>query len=207
MHGLQRGSQVNAERFGVRIAADEAMDWARGSLAQGSALAMSMIQRLGSLKSTWLVVPPDAEYQAPRRLDDRGHDIKTSDADLLGARLLACLTQAGLRVLLVEDDLARRGDPNLGRDVAFVGERVIRWSEMAGSSARTAALLRNGSSGYPLNAFLCRASAKQLGLEPGIEIEAEVQELIVESTQAVIVSVYDAEAFVALVSPDVLDRA
>jgi hypothetical protein len=53
---------------------------------------------------------------------------------------------------------------------------------------------------------LCRASAKQLGLEPGIQIDAEVQELIVESAEAVIVSVYDAEAYVALVSSDVLDR-
>jgi hypothetical protein len=196
---------VNAERFGVPIAADEAMDWARGSLAQGSTLAMSMTQRLESFRWAWLVAPPDAEHQAPPRLDELGHGIKTSAADLLGARLLPYLTRAGLRVLLVEDDLARRGDPNLGCDVAFVGERVVRWSEAAGGPARAVALLRSGSSGYPLNAFLCRASAKQLGLEPGIQIDAEVQELIVESAEAVIVSVYDAEAFVALVSSDVLD--
>lgn len=182
------------------------MDWARGSLAQGSTLATSMTQRLESFRSTWLVAPPGADHQAPPRLDERGRGIKTSAADSLGARLLACLMSAGLHVLLVEDDLARRGDPDLGCDVAFVGERVVRWCETADGSARAVALLRSGSSGYPLNAFLCRASVKQLGLESGIEIDAEVQELIVESVEAVIVSVYDAEAFVALVSSDVLDR-
>jgi hypothetical protein len=197
---------VNAEKFGVPIDADQAIDWARGSLAQGSRLAMSMTQRLESLRSTWLVTQPEADDERPRRLDEHGHGVKTSDVDLLASRLLASLMRAGLGVLLVEDDLARRGDPNLGSEVAFVGDRIVRWSEMKGSSGRAVAFLRRGSSGYPLNAFVCRASAKQLRLEPGIEIDAEAQSHIVETAQAVIVSVYDAEAFVALLSSGALDH-
>jgi hypothetical protein len=192
---------VNFQGIGAAIDADEAMDWVRGSLAQGSALAMSMTQHLESLTSAWLVAP---EAGQPPRLDEHGRGFKTRDVDMVAARLLAVLARDRRGVLVVEDDLARRGDRNLGQDVAFVEDRVVRWSEIADHSDRAVTLLRRGSSGYPVNAFVCRGSARQLRLEPGSEIDAGRQALIVESVRAVIVSVYDAEAFVALVAPDVL---
>ena len=62
-----------------------------------------------------------------------------------------------------------------------------------------AALLRRLA--CPLNAFVCRRVAARLKLEPGYQMRAEDQEVIVESTEAVIVSVYDAGAHAALLSP------
>lgn len=196
---------MNSQGIGTEVDADEATDWVRGSLAQGSALAMSMTQRLDSLPSVLLVAPEACEHGLPR-LDDHGRGIKMGDADLTAARLLAVLARERPTVLLVEDDLARRGDPNLDRGVAFVEDRVVRWSDIADDGDQAVALLRSGSSGYPLNAFVCHASAGQLRLEPGSKIDNEGQALIVESVQAVLVSVYDAEAFVALVAPGLLSE-
>jgi hypothetical protein len=197
---------MNVRGVSTAIDAGVAMDWVRGSLAEGSALAMSMTWQLNSLTSAWLVAP-DGSTLAPLLLDNQGRGIKTRDADLAAARFLACLSHHGDQILLVEDDLARRGDPRLDDEVAFVEDRVVRWSEIEADTSHAVALLRSGSSGYPLNAFVCHASARQLGLGPGGQIDDACQASIVESVDAVLVSVYDAEAYVALANADLISTA
>jgi hypothetical protein len=51
---------------GTAIDAGVALDWVRGSLAEGSALAMSMTWQLNSLTSVWLLAP-DGSTLAPLR--------------------------------------------------------------------------------------------------------------------------------------------
>jgi hypothetical protein len=195
---------VEHRRIGRPLALNEAAGWVRGSLAQGSTLAMSVAEQLAALSTAWLVVSEQADLQGAIRLDDVSRGLDIRDVDLAAHEVLASFGRAGVRVLLVEDDLARRGDPNLGPDVGFVGDRVLRWADIGESPDLATSLLRGGSSGYPLNAFACRSRAPVLGLIPGSELSAESQAKIVGSTDAVIATVYDAEAYVTLLSPNLV---
>jgi hypothetical protein len=67
-------------------------------------------------------------------------------------------------------------------------------------------LLRSGASGYPLNAYLTAAIAPELGLAHDRLLDPEHQLAIAEATPGLIVSAYDAEAFLILISPE-LDQA
>jgi hypothetical protein len=194
---------VISQPTGVPIATAEAVDWVRGSLAQGSMLAMYITQRLEALTSAWLVAPVVAGQQVPG-LDEHGHGFSTREVDALTGKLLAALAEANVGVVVVEDDLARRGDPNLGHDVLFVEDRVLRCSEIRQESAQAASFLRRNSSGYPLNAYVCRGSAAELGLQPGVDLNAGHLALIADSTRAVIASVHDGEAYVVLLHSDLM---
>jgi hypothetical protein len=187
---------------GLPLSIAEAVDWVRESLAQGSALAMLMAERLGLFSSARLLVPEAGKQQWTFLPGEHGRGYRSRDIDLLAGQFLRSLACFDLQTLLVEDDLARKGDPNLAA-VAYVEDRVLRWIELGPDPARAVALLRGGSSGYPLNAFVCRRSPTQLRLRPGRQLDAEQQASIVESTEVTIVSVYDAEAYVALLSPGV----
>jgi hypothetical protein len=186
------------ESIGLPIASAEAVDWVRDSLAEGSALALLMRDRVGSSWSAHLIVPGTRVDPWTQPLSPRGLGYRTPDVDLLASQFLESLARSHVQTLVVEDDVARRGDRNL-TTVAYVEDRVLRWMELGPDPVGAAALLRR--SAYPLNAFVCCRSATQLKLEPGYQMGPEDQEAIVESTEAVIVSVYDAEAYVALLSP------
>jgi hypothetical protein len=181
---------------GFTVERDAASDWVRGSLAQGSSLAMLMSQRLGSLLGARLLAPDTARQLV---LDDRGRGIRSSDADVIAQRFLARVGPEVVKTLIVEDDLARRGDASVGRDVAFVEDRILRWTSLD-DTASAGALLRKGSSGYPLNAFGCRAPATALGLGPGHTLTAVEQARVVDATELIVVSVYDAEAYLMLMT-------
>jgi hypothetical protein len=174
-----------------------AFEWVRRSLEQGSSLAMLMSQHLGSLTFARLLVPAVGGQFI---LDDRGRGIPQRDSDAIVRALFQCLGPDVLKSLIVEDDLARRGDPSLGSDVAFVDDRALRWCDMDDAVA-AGALLREGSSGYPLNSFGCRASPAELGLAGGRTLVDVDKERIIDSTELVIVSVYDAEAYLVLMKP------
>jgi hypothetical protein len=94
--------------------------------------------------------------------------------------------------------MARRGDVSVDERAAFVGDRVLTWSEVGRDATSAAERLRAGSGAYPLNAYVCDRSAQELGLQAGVSIDEESVWLIVQATVAVIVDVYDGEAFVAL---------
>jgi hypothetical protein len=135
-------------------------------------------------------------------LDDHGRGIRSSEADQIAKRVLECFAQVGVRTLVVEDDLARRGDRAIGADVAFVGDRVIRWADLEVGSVAAVRLLGTGASGYPLNAYTCWLAPIELGLEYGETLDVSQQAFLVDSICAVITSVYDAEAYLMLMSDD-----
>src|SRR5205823_580050 len=61
---------------------------------------------------------------------------------------------SGAKLLLVEDELARRTDPDpdpWGTPI-FFGDAVVWWVDLSESAVAGPELLRNGSAGYPLNA-------------------------------------------------------
>jgi hypothetical protein len=187
---------------GMSVSTPLGADWVQGSLAQGSGLATMMTLRLDRMETARLLAPevPGAGSVAP--LDDYARGIRSSDSDQVAKRVLESFAEVGVRTLVVEDDLARRGDPGLGADVAFLSDRVIRWADLAVGAVAAVRLLRTGSSGYPLNAFACWGAPVELGLEAGKTLDESRQASLVDSTCAVITSIYDAEAYLLLMSHD-----
>jgi hypothetical protein len=184
---------------GRPLALEEAASWVHESLTQGSALAAAVGERLEQFSSAWLLVPEHADVRGGRL--DQSCGLRIGEADVLARQLLTRLARTGHHTLVVEDELARKGDPHLDPDISFVGDRVVRWTEIDEHAEQATTLLRSGSSGYPLNAFVCRCSAPTLHLTTGSDLSAESRGNIIASTKAVIASVYDGEAFVVLLAP------
>jgi hypothetical protein len=196
---------VTAEFVGSPVDSALGTDWARGSLAQGSMISMLMTERLAQLARARLLVPPQTET-ASTSIDDFGRGIMRSDSDRVVRLVLGSLATVGLRTLVVEDDLARRGDHVTGGKLAFVDDRIIRWVDLEAGASDGVALLRTGASGYPLNAFGSVLSAAALGLSEGKSMDSDQQQLFVEGVGAVFVSVFDAEACLMLLTAELDDR-
>ena len=182
------------------------LSWVESSLSDGSPLAMSCVVSL-QRAAFRVLVRGDAEVVDAGDFEV-GCGVDSAEADGHVNELFGELVAAGAEVLLVEDDLARRGDPVRNGPVAFVGDRVLRWCSLASPGGRDSAvmLLRNGSSGYPLNAFVVSESIGRLGLVGGGEIDDACCEAIVGSLVAVIVAAFDAETYlVAEIDQDAQD--
>jgi hypothetical protein len=189
---------------GQPVDIERAVDWVRGSLAQGSDLARLVGANLSTLANALLLVEPSRARGLEPILDDNGRGIPALEADEIAERLLARAAHRTAVTLIVEDDLARRGDPNVGR-ATFVADRVLRWEEVDNKARRAVSLLRRGASGYPLNAYLCQGSATDLGLTADEDLSPVRQQCLAEAVLGVIVSVWDAEALVAVVSSKLSD--
>jgi len=190
------GAEVN-EVGPAPVDFDRAADWVRDSLAQGSEFSIRVARRLSDLPQAIVIGPPLGDSQV---LDGHGRGISQVDADVVLDRVVDALALTGVKTLVVEDDLARRGDPSLHGQVAFVGGRVLRWADL--SRAKASRLVRTGASGYPLNAFVCRADAISLSLTPERELSEADAVALAHSVCAVVTSVYDAESFVILGAAD-----
>lgn len=162
---------------------------------------MLMTQRLDHLPSARLVAPQLPRSDGPTSLDDHGRGVHPSAADYLAQQVLCRFAASGNQTLIVEDDLARRGDPGL-QEAAFVGDRVLRWRELGVEAKQAVRLLRSGASGYPLIAYVCRGASADVGLEAGTLLDSKKQAALVDSTVAILVTVYDAEAYLLLMSHD-----
>ena len=110
----------------------------------------------------------------------------------------------GVNLLLVEDDLRLRTDPHLWGNAIFFGDAVVRWLDLLESATDVPEFLRRGASGYPLNAFLLRATSGSLGLSPGRRLDADAAEAIAERVCGIIVAAYDAEAYLVWLADDVV---
>jgi hypothetical protein len=182
----------------VAIDPDAAADWIRHSLDLGSDLSMLVGQRLRALPHAFVGGPGPATGEGWKF----GRGISTADADAAVQHLLASMARNGPQTLVVEDDLARRGDSSLTADVAFVGDRVLRWIALSEGGDAASRLLRTGSSGYPLNAFLCDRAPSELGLTAGRLLSEPDTLSVAESVFAVITTIYDAETFLILETAD-----
>jgi len=193
-----RAGADGSPHWGSRVDLRLAADWARSSLGRGSSLARRATRRLPTLTAAVVFAVGIDERET---FDDSGRGLTTSAADRAARDFLSTVKQMGNMTLVVEDDTGRRGDPKVGR-VAFVDDRLLRWEGTGDGGLRAADLLRTGAFGYPLNAFLCRAPASDLGLSADHELTAAEQEVLVDAVCAIIVSVWDAETYLALLSQD-----
>ncbi|NJI58284.1 hypothetical protein HCX50_02445 [Microbacterium oxydans] len=123
---------------------------------------------------------------------------RLGDADSVLRRIFRGLPAVSDGILIVDDDLSRRGDAGLD-GVSFVDDRVIRWEGLQSPPEDLTRLIRRGASGYPLNAF---TSGNRQGhtLRPSVGSLSDSDVLLLASeVQVVIHSVYDAESFLLLV--------
>ena len=184
------------DHIGLRLDPQQAATWVRASLGEGSILARLMLERLTALPRAWLLAPETVDALGTT-LDNASRGIRQAHADVVVADAIQQLAGRGLKTLIVESDLARRGDPDLGT-VAFAGDHVLRWAEWNGDPSPMTRLLRTGASGYPTNAFGCTRSAADLGVGVGHELGPTNLARIVQVTCALLVSVYDGEAYILM---------
>ena len=181
----------------TQLSGADGTSWIRGEFADGSALARRVAGLVQPLWSAWLLAerPPDP----PVVLDRTGRGCSAAAADHQMDRCLADGRAHGLRTLVVEDDLGRRGDSALATagPVCFVEDRIIRWTDVQ-TSAHLSRLLTAGSSGSPLIAFASSAASADLGLAPGVELTSGQIDRIIETVQLVVTSVYDGEAYLVM---------
>jgi hypothetical protein len=167
-------------------------EWLFDSLAQGTALASAVSALLGHAVVRIVLAGRTAALEV---LPAHGSSVPTSESDQLAAAVLEVELRSGGRTLIVEDDLARKGDRVLTHGpVGYVDDRVLRWADLKSEDAP--GLLRTGSAGYPLNAYVVSLSAAELGLTNGLQLSTELVQRIAESTTLVFVGAFDGEGYI-----------
>ncbi|MCL2471515.1 MAG: hypothetical protein FWF25_07225 [Propionibacteriaceae bacterium] len=178
---------------------DKAWAWVLKSLLQGSVLSTLLVERLEALPRAFLLGTAGSEdFPFSYALG-----LKEADVDSLAVRAFTNTAMCGGGSLIVESDFARKGDQCLAPDVAFVDDRVIRWTGLDGGGVEPVHLLRTGAAGYPLNAFVSALPVSELPLTPGTDLTRQEVEILAESVCAVIVAVFDAESFLFLTTATV----
>lgn len=191
---------MTSVEFGIKTSTSSALPFVRESLRDGTALALSVDRQIGRLGVCRILIPSSS--MAPAVIDARGRSFSRRATEELATNLFSACGAASALTLVVEDDLARRGDVLHGANYAFLGNRVIRWARVNDSARAATHLLRTGASGYPLNAFLCDADGSQLGLSEGASVAFSSCPSMADHVSAVIVSAFDGEAFLVLMTPE-----
>lgn len=183
----------NYPDVGVEIQTPVAQQWFKKTL-EGSPLALALSERL-ALQGRAVALVEDGSIAGLEDLQ-WGKQIRQSTGDELARRLLVVLYGQGAQTIVVESDTQRRGDPHVTGQVAFIGDRVLRWAPITEVSRVAVALLASGSSGYPLVACVSQLDGDELGLAPGSDVSPASVDRLAQSTVALFASAYDAETYV-----------
>jgi hypothetical protein len=133
-------------------------------------------------------------------------DIPANVADQGLSQFLNELRSRGVVSLIVEDDLAERGDS--GPDCwpvpsAFAGSRVVHWLQLESrSDAAAVEALKRYCTSHCLNAFISTESPAELGLVDGQGVGDGFGTKIATSLLAVIVFAFDETSFAVWDSRD-----
>jgi GR25 family glycosyltransferase involved in LPS biosynthesis len=116
------------------------------------------------------------------------------------ASVLEKLAERGAACVVVEDDMRLKRHPKPSVDgllqTAFVGEQVFHWAGLESGTEGAVTVLHRGSLGYPTNAFVTSASAGELGLVDGADLDSDIAGRVVGSLMAVVVAAYDNETYI-----------
>lgn len=182
----------------VSIPVKQALDWSKESLDQGSRLARQAAGALDRETIRAYAILPRGGAVAPVPEFSRSARIGNADR-ILGETLTRLSVLTG--ILVVDDDLARRGEPGLD-GASFVDDRAVRWVDIRSTSNELTRLIRIGASGYPLNAFICQSEeGRAAGVPAGSLSRLDVLRLASE-VRVIIHSIFDAESFLFLVVDD-----
>lgn len=99
--------------------------------APGSDLALSLAPRVTTFERALLVAPRSDEAIGEEiHLTDQGVGADAADLDRVAAICMEACLEAEVKTVVVEDDVARLGDPSLNDDqVTYVEDHVVRWLE------------------------------------------------------------------------------
>jgi hypothetical protein len=177
-----------------------ALDWLRYSLGQGEVISPAALKFIEERKGHAYTLAPETVDPARLATPSDGGVTKTGDARAALAKVIATLAGRGAACMVVEDELRRRKDPKPSLDglllTAFVGELALHWADLADGTDRAILTVDRGSHGYPLNAFVTSASASELGLVNGVNLDSDIAGGVIESLVAVVVAAYDAETYI-----------
>jgi hypothetical protein len=188
----------------IRIEIEQAvaLEWLGYSLEQGEVVSRATLKVIQEHEGHAYTLAPEGVDRA-RLANPRDGGVISPGAgsprEAL-ARELETLAERGAACVVVEDDLRLKRDPKPSLDglllTAFVGERVLHWAELQDGMEAASVAIDRGSHGYPLNAFVTSASASELGLVDGADLDLDIASLVVGSLMAVIVSAYDDETYI-----------
>jgi hypothetical protein len=177
-----------------------ALEWLRHSLGQGEVISPAALRFIEEREGHAYTLAPETVDRAVLATPRSGGVIKTRAARDGLAKVLDGLAEGGAACVVVENELRSKRDPKAKLDemllTGFVGEKVIHWANLAHSAEDAVIAVHRGSGGYPTNAFVTSASAEELGLADGADLDPGIAGRVVGSLVAVIVAAYDAETFI-----------
>ncbi|MCA1709569.1 MAG: hypothetical protein LC808_42345 [Actinobacteria bacterium] len=97
-----------------------ALEWVRQSLRQGDALAASVLSTSDFLEARFVALVPPGATESLRDFATGGATT-AERANTALEEYLAVLQRRGAKTVIIENDLARRGDPAISRSAASVG--------------------------------------------------------------------------------------
>jgi hypothetical protein len=180
-----------------------AIDWLQYSLGQGEIVSPAALKTIKEREGHAYTLASATVDPARLTKPSDGWVIEPgagSSRDAALAQVIETLAERGVTCVVVEDCLRERKDPKPSLDglllTAFVGEKVIHWAGLEDGTDAAILTLHRGSGMYPLNAFVTSASAEELGLVDGADLDTGIGDRLVRSLVAVIVAAYDAETFI-----------
>ncbi|MDF2559839.1 MAG: hypothetical protein K0R99_1285 [Microbacterium sp.] len=190
---------MSARSILIRVPLEQSTAWSRDSLDQGSLLCRLVAERLeGPEVSAFAIARHDRDDSES---GDFSHSAGIADADRTLTEVIRQLATEFSGILVVDDDLARRGDPGL-EGASFVDDRVVRHADLASEPEVLTRLLRMGASGYPLNAFLCSGMVRGApSPSTGSLADSEVAALTA-AVRIIVHAIHDAESFLLLAMDD-----
>jgi hypothetical protein len=180
-----------------------ALEWLQHSLGQGEIVSPAALKAITEREGHAYTLASETVDPARLTKPSDGWVIEPgagSSRDVALAQAIETLAERGAACVVVEDCLRERKNPKPSLDglllTAFVGERVIHWAGLEGGTDAAILTLHRGSGKYPLNAFVTSASAEELGLVDGADLDPDIAGRVIGSLMAVVVAAYDAETFI-----------
>lgn len=177
-----------------------ALDWLRYSLGQGEVISPAALKFIEEHQGHAYTLAPETVDPALLATPRSGGVIKTRAAREGLVKVLKGLAERRAACVVVEDELRLKRHPKPGLDglllTGFVGEKVIHWANLAGGADDSVVTVHRGSGDYPTNAFVTLASAEELGLVDGADLDSSIAGRVVGSLMAVVVAAYDAETYI-----------
>lgn len=182
------------------------IEWVRDSLEWGAgmntgwSLEPLVLKNLELFSEATLLAPLVQAVTPVTELNAWAREIPSAERRSIEALAMTYLQDNEVRSMVVEDEMASRGDSQLEETGprCFVNDRILRWTGMEEVGSEGARFVDRHSTGWPTNAYFCRLDSAVLGLENGKTLNSADQQRVVDSICAIVVSVYDGDAFFML---------
>jgi len=177
---------------------EEARLWTQDSLEQGSDLSAAVLAGAFLDRGLFLTIVSDPFARTAFAYETGGVIGQRRARDLLARVLNELGSRSSARAVLVEDSIHRKSDPSAsmkGEPSAFMGDRVLHWSDLSEGSTKAMEVIAWGATGYPTNAFIVDRSSRDFGLNDRQDVPENLAQEVASSLLAIVVAAFDAESF------------